>query len=164
MKWELLSPFTDEVTEWNRDHDGKEWPIIKGDESLRNTALNLTMKHYHKREWRHWSGWRATEEFIKTQVIHGASLVVQWLRLHIPNAGGTGSIPGELRSHLLKGMAKKKKKKIAIIQTHQYRIWFHRSELNSRNLNLYLPTWDILISSFRIQGAEKSELPKIWET
>ena len=29
------------------------------------------------------------------QVIHGASLVVQWLRLHIPNAGGTGSIPGQ---------------------------------------------------------------------
>ena len=25
----------------------------------------------------------------------GASLVVQWLRLHTPNAGGMGSIPGQ---------------------------------------------------------------------
>ena len=32
----------------------------------------------------------------------GASLVVQWLRLHVPNAGGLGSIPGqEARSHML---------------------------------------------------------------
>ena len=38
-------------------------------------------------------------------------LVVQWLRLHAPNAGGTGLIPGlgKLRSHKLSGMAKKKK-------------------------------------------------------
>ncbi|TEA30592.1 hypothetical protein DBR06_SOUSAS4110027, partial [Sousa chinensis] len=29
------------------------------------------------------------------------SLVVQWLRLHTPNAGGSGSIPGQgTRSHL----------------------------------------------------------------
>ncbi|TEA35790.1 hypothetical protein DBR06_SOUSAS1110153, partial [Sousa chinensis] len=40
----------------------------------------------------------------------GASLVVQWLRLHAPNAGGPGSIPGQgtrscmpqLRSHMPK--------------------------------------------------------------
>ena len=30
------------------------------------------------------------------QNIHpGTSLVVQWLRLHAPNAGGLGSIPGQ---------------------------------------------------------------------
>ena len=30
----------------------------------------------------------------------GTSLVVQWLRLHAPNAGGLGSIPGQgTRSH-----------------------------------------------------------------
>ena len=30
----------------------------------------------------------------------GTSLVVQWLRLHTPNAGGPGSIPGQgTRSH-----------------------------------------------------------------
>ncbi|TEA25080.1 hypothetical protein DBR06_SOUSAS6010062, partial [Sousa chinensis] len=30
------------------------------------------------------------------------SLVVQWLRLRIPNAGGPGSIPGQgTRSHML---------------------------------------------------------------
>ncbi|TEA32400.1 hypothetical protein DBR06_SOUSAS4710025, partial [Sousa chinensis] len=30
------------------------------------------------------------------------SLVVQWLRLHTPNAGGPGSIPGRrTRSHML---------------------------------------------------------------
>ncbi|TEA09823.1 hypothetical protein DBR06_SOUSAS29710008, partial [Sousa chinensis] len=29
------------------------------------------------------------------------SLVVQWLRLHAPNAGGLGSIPGQgTRSHM----------------------------------------------------------------
>ena len=27
--------------------------------------------------------------------ISGTSLVVQWLRLHAPNAGGPGSIPGQ---------------------------------------------------------------------
>ena len=32
----------------------------------------------------------------------GTSLVVQWLRLHTPNAGGQGSIPGQgTRSHML---------------------------------------------------------------
>ena len=32
----------------------------------------------------------------------GTSLVVQWLRLHAPNAGGLGSIPGQgTRSHML---------------------------------------------------------------
>ena len=31
----------------------------------------------------------------------GTSLVVQWLRLHDPNAGGLGSIPGqETRAHM----------------------------------------------------------------
>ena len=31
----------------------------------------------------------------------GTSLVVQWLRLYIPNAGGPGSIPGQgTRSHM----------------------------------------------------------------
>ena len=41
------------------------------------------------------------------------SLVVQWLRLHTPNAEGSGSIPGQgTRSHMLQlrpGTAKKKK-------------------------------------------------------
>ena len=33
---------------------------------------------------------------------HGASLVVQWLRLRSPNAGGLGSIPGQgTSSHML---------------------------------------------------------------
>ena len=32
----------------------------------------------------------------------GTSLVVQWLRLHTPNAGGPGSIPDQgTRSHML---------------------------------------------------------------
>ena len=31
----------------------------------------------------------------------GTSLVVQWLRLHAPNAGGSGSIPGQgARTHI----------------------------------------------------------------
>ena len=37
-------------------------------------------------------------------------LVVQWLRFHASNAGGTGSIPGwELRSHILYNVDRKKK-------------------------------------------------------
>ena len=44
----------------------------------------------------------------------GTSLVVQWLRLHAPNAGALGSIPGQEtinRSHMLQlrvGMPKQK--------------------------------------------------------
>ena len=49
----------------------------------------------------------------------GASLVVWWLRLHAPNAGGLGPIPGQgTRSHrpqprpgVTKQIIKKKKKK-----------------------------------------------------
>ena len=38
---------------------------------------------------------------LKTEIL-GISLVVQWLELHIPNAGGLGSIPGQgTRSHVL---------------------------------------------------------------
>ena len=39
------------------------------------------------------------------------SLVVQWLRLSIPNAGGTGSIPGWWTKilHALRGAAKENK-------------------------------------------------------
>ena len=35
------------------------------------------------------------------EVVPGASLVAQWLRLHAPNAGGPGLIPGQgTRSHM----------------------------------------------------------------
>ena len=37
--------------------------------------------------------------------------MIHWLRLHTPNAESMGSIPGqEVRSHMLYGIAKKKKK------------------------------------------------------
>ena len=29
------------------------------------------------------------------KALHGTSLVAQWLRLHTPNAGGPGLIPGQ---------------------------------------------------------------------
>ena len=38
-----------------------------------------------------WENWTATCERMKL----GTSTVVQWLRLHVPNARGTGSIPGQ---------------------------------------------------------------------
>ena len=41
----------------------------------------------------------------------GASLVVQWLRLHTATAGGTGSIPGQGTKILHVTQQKKKKKK-----------------------------------------------------
>ena len=45
------------------------------------------------------------------QSIHGTSLAVQWLRLQASNAGGVRvrSLVGELRAHMLHGMARKKR-------------------------------------------------------
>ena len=38
---------------------------------------------------------------LKTRVQRGTALVVQWIRLRAPNAGGPGSIPGQgTRSHM----------------------------------------------------------------
>ena len=46
------------------------------------------------------------------------SLVAQWLKLCASTAGPVGSIPGrELRSHMLRGVAKKLKKKKKRIKT-----------------------------------------------
>ena len=36
-----------------------------------------------------------SKDLRKVKIIWGTSLVVQWLRLHTPNAGGLGSIPGQ---------------------------------------------------------------------
>ena len=41
--------------------------------------------------------------------IAGTSLVVQRLRLHASNAGGKGLTPGQGRSHMPHGTAKRKK-------------------------------------------------------
>ena len=38
---------------------------------------------------------------VNENVYSGTSLVVQWLRLHIPNAGDPDSIPGQgIRAHM----------------------------------------------------------------
>ena len=43
----------------------------------------------------------ASAVFSLLEASYGTSLVVQWLRLHAPNAGGPGSIPGQgTRSHM----------------------------------------------------------------
>ena len=39
-----------------------------------------------------WPHWETAQVFKVTDM--GTSLVVQWLRLHVTNAGGPGSIPG----------------------------------------------------------------------
>ena len=40
-------------------------------------------------------------DWIAIENSNGTSLVAQWLRLHTPNAGGPGSIPGQgARSHM----------------------------------------------------------------
>jgi len=45
-------------------------------------------------------------------IILATFLVVQWLRLHASNAGDVGLISGwEVRSHMLCGTARKKKRK-----------------------------------------------------
>ena len=43
---------------------------------------------------------RTQEKISNKQPNCGTSLVVQWLRIHLPNAGDTGSIPGLGRSHM----------------------------------------------------------------
>ena len=55
--------------------------------------------------------WRCALEIKET----GTSLEVQWLWLHAPNAGGTGSIPGcgtKIPHAIPRGQKKKKKKEI----------------------------------------------------
>ena len=50
---------------------------------------------------------RKTFELLKITV-QGTSLVVQWLRLHLPMQGAwVQSLVGELRSHMLSGTSKK---------------------------------------------------------
>ena len=43
-------------------------------------------------------------------------MAVQWLRLHTSNAEGMGLKPGQERSHMPRGEAKKKKKKMKEVQ------------------------------------------------
>ena len=43
-------------------------------------------------------------KFLLQSVGGGTSLAIQWLRLCTPNAGGTGLIPGQGRSHILHGV------------------------------------------------------------
>ena len=53
----------------------------------------------------------------KTQLA-GTSLVVQWLGLCAPNAGGRGSIPGQgIRSHMLQLRVRKPQLKILHVPT-----------------------------------------------
>ena len=125
------------------------------------------MRHYHKQVWRHWSGWRATQEFIKTEVVHGTSLAVQWLRLNIPNAGGTGLIPGGGTKipHAERCGQKKKKKDHnhwdSLVENLTPQVWTRFQE--SKFLSTYLGHSDKqLVLGDR--EPEKSELPKIWET
>ena len=57
--------------------------------TLNVNGLNAPTKRHRLGEW------------IQKQDL-GTSLVVQWLRLRAPNAGGLGSIPGQgTRSHML---------------------------------------------------------------
>ena len=39
--------------------------------------------------------------FFFIRLLIDSSLLVQWLRIHLPNAGDTGSIPGPGRLHML---------------------------------------------------------------
>ena len=46
--------------------------------------------------------YKAKVMLLKKTCVGGTSLVVQWLRLHAPSAGGLGLIPGQgARSHML---------------------------------------------------------------
>ena len=46
--------------------------------------------------------WTRLSDFYRSPLTQGTSLVVQWLRLHAPNTGDPGSIPGQgTRPHML---------------------------------------------------------------
>ena len=59
------------------------------------------------------SQWNKSWKFfgfpVYIKVMLGTSMAVQWLRLCAPTAGGMGSFIGEIRSHMLHGMAEKQK-------------------------------------------------------
>ena len=63
-------------------------------------ALGWTAHGSDLRELLRWPG--LTHSASPKASLEGTSLVIQWLGLHTPNAGGLGSIPGQrTRSHML---------------------------------------------------------------
>ena len=72
-----------------------------------NQDLRSQRAHSGHKERRAWCGpkaqdqrdrvWRAADRrlVVKTKEGEGTSLVVQWLKRHVPNAGSPGSIPGQ---------------------------------------------------------------------
>ena len=60
----------------------------------------------------------------------GTSLVVQWLSLHTPNAGGRGSIPGQgTRSHIPQLRVCMPQLEIPHAATKRSRTWQQRSRM-----------------------------------
>ena len=57
--------------------------------------------------------WRKCKKIPTMNISRGTSLAAQWLRLHVSNVGGTGSIPGQrnLGPTCCMTWPKKKKKK-----------------------------------------------------
>ena len=74
----------------------------------------------------------------------GTSLVVQWLRICVPNAGGLGSIPGEEnRSHMpqlrpnttncfLKVGKKKERMHLSMFKRYKLALLFHLAHRSSK--------------------------------
>ena len=64
-------------------------------DSSKNECFKMNNNKTHAGSECVWEGWKTDLKAL------GTSLVVQWLRLWAPNAGGPGSIPGQgTRSHM----------------------------------------------------------------
>ena len=73
--------------------------VLKDREKI-NTCSQRVFNSYQHNNKHLKQEWAILACIIKSWIV-GTSLVVQWLRLHAPNAGGPGSIPGQgTRSHM----------------------------------------------------------------
>ena len=82
----------------------KHGEVVKEFQGLRKDAFSLSPDIGNTR-----IRWAITKKGLETASA-GTHLVVQWLRLHAPNAGGPGSVPSQgtrllmlqLRAHMLR--------------------------------------------------------------
>ena len=98
-------------------------------------------------------------DYLSTVEWLGTSLMVQWLRLHIPNAGDMGSIPGPVSKipHATQQSPKNKKQKGWIVASVYHNM---PTEIGINNLQLYT-TWMELTNNIEQRKKNKKILNKV---